>query len=287
MKICPIMKIKTSHLWLLTLFALLSFSSCHTTRRVAGGVTGSNLEKARFETTVNKAFEYEALQSKVKFAMGKQSLNGKMSLESGKRFALSINAPLLGFEIGRIEATPEEILFVDKFDKLYCSQTLSDLFDLKELSGHEMTAVECLMLGRIFIPGVGQARVKDFDRLAWTTPPASEGNNAVSTGIYEGKGFRLIYQINEFGQLQTTTLVMNDGRSASWNYTNYQEVQKQKPVAVDEKIQITYDDGKNLNASIALTNPSLGESTWKAFQPTDSYRKVTLSELIDILRKLM
>lgn len=285
--ICPIMKRKTSHIWLLALFALLSFSSCHTTRKVTTGVTGSNLEKARFETTVNKVFEYEALQSKVKFAMGKQNLNGKMSLESGKRFALSINAPLLGFEIGRIEATPEEILFVDKFDKLYCSQALSDLFDLKELSGHEMAAVECLMLGRIFIPGVGQARVKDFDRLVWSTESTAEGSNGLSTGVYEGKGFQLIYQINEFGQLMTTSLVMDDGRSASWNYANYQEVQKQKPVAAEEKIQISYEKGKKLNASISLTNPSLGESTWKPFQPNDSYRKVSFSELIDILRKLM
>lgn len=272
--------------FLITLFTALLLTSCHTTRKVTGDLTGPNPERARFEAAVGSVYKYDALQSKVKLSLGKQSLNGKMCLESGKRFALLANAPLLGFELGRVEATADSVLLVDKFDKLYCTLSLSELTRIKALAGHEMEAVECLMLGRIFIPGIGQATAKDYSRLAWSTVTLADGSQGNSTGVYDGGDYRLMYSINSQGQLESTSLLMPDGKQATWKYSDLQEVDKQKRIATSEEIQAT-SKGKTLNAGIALTNPVLGESTWKAFEPNASYRRVTLEELMTVLKKLM
>lgn len=272
---------------LLTFLAALVLTSCHTTRKTIENLTGDNTEQVRFEAVVNNGYKYESLVSKVKLSMGKTTLNGKMCVESGNRFALLVNAPLLGFEIGRVEATPEKVYLVDKFDGLYSEVSLSELTQVSALAGHEMEAVECLMLGRIFIPGVGQASTKDYSRLAWNTLTNADGTQGNSVGVYEGKDYRLVYEINGAGQLVSTTLSVSDDKEATWKYSNYTEIEKQKSVATTEEINAEYGDSKSIKAGLTMINPALEESAWKAFVPSSSYRKVTFKELAEVLKQHM
>lgn len=273
-------------LFLLFAVSAVVLSSCRSTRNVTGSLNGPNPEKARFETAVQNVYKYEALQSKVKLSMGKTSLNGKMCLESGKRFSLLANAPLLGFEIGRIEATPDSVVLVDKYDKLYCVVSLVELTSINALAGQEMAALECLLLGRIFIPGKGQATAKDYSRLSWHTPSLPDGSLGNSIGTFDGRDYRLAYDIDAQGQLVKTSLMLPDGKTATWTYDAFLEVEKQKKVATTEGISAT-NGKKALNAGLSMNNPSFGESSWKSFEPTASYRKVTLEELVAVLKKLM
>lgn len=267
--------------FLLILVTLLS--ACSSQKKVIGNLTGPNPERARFEAVVANHYKYEALQSKVKVSMGSSSLNGKFCLESGKRLCLSVNAPLLGFEVARIEATADSAILVDKFDKVYTVVTLGELTKMEALAGHEMEALECLMLGRIFIPGKGQATSKDYGTMEWST--ATSGDDPLSTGVYKGKNYDLAYTINSSGQLTSTSLTMSDGNKAVWQYASYQEVDKKK-LPVSELIKATSNEKKELQAGISFSNPTLGESTWRDFEPNASYRRVTLQELGEILKKI-
>lgn len=267
--------------FLLILVTLLS--ACSSQKKVIGSLTGPNPERARFEAVVANHYKYEAVQSKVKVSMGSSSLNGKFCLESGKRLCLSVNAPLLGFEVARIEATADSAILVDKFDKVYTVVTLGELTKMEALAGHEMEALECLMLGRIFIPGKGQVTSKDYGTMEWST--ATSGDDPLSTGVYKGKNYDLAYTINSSGQLTSTSLTMSDGNKAVWQYASYQEVDKKK-LPVSELIKATSNEKKELQAGITFSNPTLGESTWRDFEPNASYRRVTLQELGEILKKI-
>lgn len=266
--------------------ALLLMTSCSTTKKVPRGLTGPNPEQARFETLIANHYKYEALQSKVKLSMGKSSLNGRLCLESGKRLCLLVNAPLLGFEVARIEATRDEVLVVDKMDKVYAVVTLGELTGMDALAGHEVEALECLMLGRIFIPGKGQATNKDYSLLSWQTPQTIDDKPANSIGTYKGKDYELNYTIDAQGQLVSTTLSVKDGKTATWNYGDYQDVDK-KLVATNEEITAVNSDKKTIKAGLSMSNPSLGESTWRDFEANSSYRRVTLSELSEIIKNLI
>lgn len=276
------MKIKYYSL-LIILVAFLS--ACSTQKKAIGSLTGPNPERARFETVIANNFKYEALQSKVKLSMGSSSLNGKICLESGKRLCLLVNAPLLGFEVARIEATADSAILVDKFDKVYTVVPLGELTQMEALAGHEMEALECLMLGRIFIPGKGLATSKDYSLLTWSTPTNASGDNPLTTGVYKGKNYDLAYTINASGQLMNTSLTMADGKKAVWQYATFQGVDK-KNLPVTELIKATNSDKKELQAGMSFTNPTLGESTWRDFEPNASFRRVTLQELGEILKNI-
>ena len=264
---------------------IVLMTSCKSTKNFTKDLNGPNPERARFESVVANHYKYEALQSKVKLSMGKSSLNGRICIESGKRFCLLANAPLLGFEVARIEATRDSVLLVDKFDKIYTVITLGELTKMEALEGHEMEALEALMLGRIFIPGKGQATSKDYESLKWSTPATTDAASAISTGVYKGKNYELAYTINAQGQLMQTSLTTSDGKKAVWQYTSFQEVDH-KNVATAENIIATNAEKKELRAGISFSNPTLGESTWRDFEPTESYRRVTLEELGEVLKKL-
>lgn len=268
------------------LIILVAFlSACSTQKKAIGKLTGPNPERARFEAVIANNYKYEALQSKVKLSMGSSSLNGKFCLESGKRLCMLVNAPLLGFEVARLEATADSAILVDKFDKVYTVVPLGELTQMEALSGHEMEALECLMLGRIFIPGKGQATSKDYGQLTWSTPTDPAGENPLTTGVYKGKNYDLAYTINSQGQLTSTSLTMADGKKAVWQYASYKEVDK-KNLPVSETIKASNSEKKELQAGISFTNPTLGESSWRDFEPNASYRRVTLQELGEILKKI-
>lgn len=269
----------------LIMMLIVLMTSCKSTKNFTKDLNGPNPERARFESVVANHYKYEALQSKVKLSMGKSSLNGRICIESGKRFCLLANAPLLGFEVARIEATRDSVLLVDKFDKIYTVITLGELTKMEALEGHEMEALEALMLGRIFIPGKGQATSKDYESLKWSTPATTDAASSISTGVYKGKNYELAYTINAQGQLMQTSLTTSDGKKAVWQYTSFQEVDH-KNVATAENIIATNAEKKELRAGISFSNPTLGESTWRDFEPTDSYRRVTLEELGEVLKKL-
>lgn len=276
----------TNKLKLLTLCCLaLLLTGCRSHKYSVKDLTGPNPEQARFESVVQNGFDYEALQSKVKYSMGSTSLNGKMCLESGKRLCLQVNAPLLGFEIARVEATQEQVLLVDKYDKVYCVLKLSDLYQLDEISGHELEALECLMLGRIYIPGKGQAKSRDFKSLTWTTVLLADGAQGQSEGRYQGKDYSLCYAIDAKGQLVSTRLTVGQ-KSALWEYSNYQEIEKNKFVPTRENITATDAEKESFAAGLTLNNPELGESSWRDFEASDSYRQVSAQELLEIVKKM-
>lgn len=271
--------------YILFLMAVVLLSACHTSRRAAD-LKGTNPEKARFEAVVQGGYKFDALQSKVRLSMGKTSLNGKICIEQGKRFALMANAPLLGFEVFRIEATAEELLLVDKMDKLYCSIPFDQLTAIPALADHGLEALECLVLGRIFIPGKGLAVADDYSRLAWDTALRVDGSTGNSTGTFDGGNYSLAYVINNQGQLVSTTLTLADGQEATFYYDVIEEVSSKRHVPTQENLKLRVGE-KTLSAGLSMTNPSFGTSSWKAFEPASSYRKVEFNELVDVIKLLM
>lgn len=269
------------------MLGILLLSSCRSNK---GMVTtpgdSSSPEQARFESVVSNQYKYEALQSKSRYSMASASLGGKLCLESGRRLCLQVNAPLLGFEVARIEASQDSVIVVDKYDKQYCVVRLADFYDLKELSGHELEALESIMLGRIYIPGIGQASKRDYRQLVWQTPALNGGGFGNSVGSYRGEGYSIDYTIDASGRLVSTLLTVGD-RSALWQYSGYQEVTKGKWVPTQEDITVTDSDRKSFKAGIALTSPELGESSWRSFEPTSSYKKVPISELVKTVKSLI
>jgi len=281
----PSYKTKTMKKLLYLLLPLLLLTSCRSTKPLTGELTGKNAEYARYEQLCRSSFKYEALQSKVKYALGRTSLGGKLCVESGKRVCMQINAPIIGFEVARVEASAQEVILVDKYDKIYSKVNPSEvLFDIQELQGHEMEALESLMLGRIFVPGKGQATTKDYTRFDWQTPTNADGTQGNSVATYKGKDYTITYQLDANGRLVSTHLEVGGTKHAWWEYADYREVETGKWVPTSERIKLDGGEDQKIELGLTLTNPQLGESTWRDFDPAASFRQVPFSELVEAIK---
>lgn len=270
---------------LLSLLVVALMTSCSHKTFSPAALNGPNPEQARFENVVRNQYKYEALQSKSKYSLGSASLSGRLCLESGHRLCLQVNAPLLGFEVARVEASQDSIVIVDKYDKKYSVAKLSDLMERYELAGYEMEVLECVMLGRIFIPGKGVATTRDYKLLQWSSERLANGSTGNTQGVYNGKNYTLTYTIDMAGRLVSTLLVIGQ-RSIRWEYSDYEEVEKGKLVPTRETITAIDADNTTLQLGLGLNNPQLGESTWRDFQPTSSYQRVTMKELVETVKSL-
>jgi outer membrane biogenesis lipoprotein LolB len=257
---------------------LLTLTGCHTTKNATSSRAELKAESERFETALQQALTAESFQSKVTVGMSSLSLKGQLKMHQRKDLLLQVNAPLLGFEIARVQATTDSLWMVDKYDKVYVALSIKEVS--RSIGGDiDLEALQCLLTGRIYVPGRGAASKSDFKRFTWTT----EGDNLVGTYTAEGR-YTLSYTINADNYLSATTVTLADGSAtAAWNYANHTQsgnyYYPQQETLKFVKGERTVQGSLNLNA------PTIPAATWNAFQPGSGYKQVEPLQLIETLKK--
>lgn len=235
--------------------------------------------KERYETVTNRYFDFEYLSAKVKYSLNGKSLSGKLNIQHGKRICMTV--AMLGIEVARVEADNDQVVIVDKFDKVFAVLPIAEAAARLGLTEEaKLDAVEALLLGRIFIPGEGIATDKDFKRLSWIP-----GEDQLLTGRFDGNKYKLDYTINADNHLSQTQISVPDKNATFvWRYAS--------PIAVEggtvPGTEILEGKGQDhqLSAQLTITAPSVGKKGWNSFSPTGSYREVTIAELMTILKNL-
>lgn len=272
-------------LYFLSLLVILT--SCSGKKKVVKGAGDADpqkvsvvaAEKNRYEAAIQNALDFKMLQSRVKYSYGDKSLNGRLNIEHGKRLCMTVT--VLGIEVARVEVNREKVVIVDKFDKLYTELTIEEFAERMNLQDEmRYEALECLLLGRIFIPGSGEAEVRDFKKMNW----AMKDDNL--TGELTKPRYSLEYVIDKDNRLTNTIVTAKDGsvgKSVAFMYKGYQTVEGGE-FATQEQITLI-NDNKAVKADLTLSAPIMGK-TWTSFTPTEAYKKVTFQELLTAVKNM-
>ena len=274
-------------LYLLVCLCMMALvSSCKSTKKMpkatdvpAAAESELTLEKDRYETLLNNAYDFGLLQSKAKFSLGSTSLSGRLNVEHGKRLCMSVS--VIGIEVARVEVNTKTVTVVDKFDKLYAELTFKDFAKQLGLEDElQYDALESILLGRMFIPGSGVAQLKDFKKLNWTI-----GNNSELTGVIAKPRYTLTYSIDEENHLTNTCVMVNGASesSVSCAYSDYLPIDGGL-FATNETLNIASEKLK-IKANLSLSAPTMGKN-WVSFTPNESYRKATIQEVISAVKNM-
>lgn len=80
-------------------------------------------------------------------AMNKNiSVDGKLQMRRDKVIRITLSAPLLGFEVGRLEFTPESAMLVDRINRQYVKANYNDISFLKS-NGLDFFTLQSLFWG--------------------------------------------------------------------------------------------------------------------------------------------
>lgn len=254
--------------------------SCGSSRKMRNSGDGDSNAKARYETMLKSEFDFDCLQSKVRYSLGDKSLNGKLYVEHGKRLCMTMS--VLGIEVARFEANHDSVTFVSKFNKQYASLPLGEMVNklgLQQDAGFEV--FESLILGRVYVPGKGFAKEGDYKRFAWNSLP-----DQTVAGQYSGERYELTYVINPDNQLSSTGVAVPSSQLTSViTYDARQTVEKTGSMPSAETLEIK---GKGLSLSLGLNidAPNLGSKGWSSFEATGKYEKVPLLQLVESIKKM-
>ena len=269
-------------LYLCVFLSAVMLTGCRSSKNVAqGGFDKKSLGevKERYEKNLSRNFDYEFLQAKMKYSLGGgKSLSGKLNIEHGKRLCMTVT--ILGIEVARVEADQENVIMVDKVDKVYAKASIAEAAAQLGLQNEaRLEAVEALLLGRIFVPGQGVATKADFARLTWWPMD----NNELQAD-YLAEQYQLSYVLNANNQLVATQVKVPAKESTFvWEYANPQEVNGGY-IPGDETLSVA--GTKSITAELGISSPGVSKKNWSSFSPSSSYKQVTFLELIEIIKKM-
>ena len=155
------------HLFLLSLL-LLTLTSCRTARHAASGGSArpatsapsatpkpsAALAKASVAKVNAQRLNQQHVTARVQVALtakGKEvSASGQLRMKRDDVIQLSVT--LLGFEVGRMEFTPTDVLVIDRVHKQYVRAAYSDIPFLAS-TGIDFYALQSLFWHELFVPG--------------------------------------------------------------------------------------------------------------------------------------
>lgn len=282
MKTLHISRRATLHLLqgLCLLLLLLPLSACRSSKQSTGGLTQEQLGTARtrYEAVVARNTSYTTMQAKVKYGMEGKSLGGRLYIDHGKRVTLTVT--VLGIEVARIEATPDQVLVVDKVDKVYARSSIAEAAARIGLQDEaRLETLEALLLGRMYLPGSGEAAKGDFAKFAWYPMEGGE-----MQADYLTERYQLSYVLDAANQLVATQVrVPHPESTFVWEYAEPMTLEQ---TSVPAQHTLTASGSRSLSATLTLSAPALGKKAGSAFRATDAYREVTFAELLEIIKNL-
>lgn len=93
------------------------------------------------------------------------TLPGSLSMRKDEVIRIQLNVPLLGFEIGRLEFTPDYVLIVDRTHKQYIKEDYNQVSFLKK-QGITFYSLQAIFWNQLLLPGkqnVTETDLKKFD----------------------------------------------------------------------------------------------------------------------------
>ena len=266
----------------LTLPALmiLVMTSCGSQRAALDNNVSRRAIQEQYGACVQNAFNYDCLQLKGKVSLqGKTGLPMRMNMEEKETFKLQINAPLLGFEVGRLEVDKDSVTLVDKMDKLYTRQAISDFAFFTD-NGIDVRTLQCVFMGRMCLPKQGECQVKDFSKFVWT-----KNDDGSIEGVRSEEKYNLSYRINEKGQVQQTHLVIPDKHvDVVWNYTEWYNVGVGCSPAKSHLSVKT--SSSSYEVDFSYNQPNIDAQPWPRFEPSEKFKAMDPFELLEKVKNI-
>ena len=162
------MKIKKYILLLLLAVAMgFAIQSCKAKRHfLSAAPVEAKVEEELFADIVDNQFNFTTFSSKVNLNLssGTKSLSSKSNLRILKDQAIQLSVqPLFGVEMLRLYIDLDSIVLLDRMNKRYVKESLSDVKELYPV-GFDFKTVQSLLTNRIFVSGKPEVIYTDYEK---------------------------------------------------------------------------------------------------------------------------
>lgn len=253
-------------------------------------------EKARidFLDKVNSNASYQkniaaAITFRLTQGNGKEiSVPGQLRMRKDEVIRLSLQVPILGTEVGRIEFAKDYVLFVDRMHKEYVKAKYSDVGFLRD-NGINFYSLQALFWNRLLLPGKSQVNYTDLDRFSADI----NGTNATIPVVLKDGKMTYTWTANRANGVISRTKVeyksAAQGTSAlTWDYSNFTNFGS-KMFPYGNTMTITTPakgKAKELKASYTINNITTANDWETTTTLSNKYRQVSVEEILGKLSNI-
>ena len=209
---------------------------------------------------------------------GKQvSVNGSLKMKRDALIQLSFT--FLGFEVGRVEFTPTEVLLVDRANKRYVRGNYNDVSVLKE-ANLNFTTLQALFWNELFIPGTTDvaAHYGDFK-------VKREGGETVFT-LSETPVVNYEFR-TETALHQLTRTSVQPKNSKDYVYCSYDNFTTLDNVSFPQLISFGISGRDNLGMTLALSRIDTQAAAPTPTTLSSRYNAVATKDILNLISKLL
>ncbi len=214
------------------------------------------------------------------------SVNGSLRMRKDEVIRIQLNAPFLGFEVGRLEFTPTYVLIMDRLHKEYIKADYTQVDFLKK-QGITFYSLQALFWNQLLLPGV--QKISETDLKKFDADLTVSGNQVPVTYkdgnmIYTWMADRTSARINQANVIYKSG--QNGESKLNLQYSNFKSVGVKMFPATQVFTLITNatKQKKEVKFSIEMDEVKT-DSKWEATTDVPSKYKQVSPE--DVLGKIM
>lgn len=275
--------------------AVLGLASCATQKTQAQDTTVTATRPVeQADAALQRVYDNEAYQrnlvAKMTFSLQKSGSNvsvpGQLRMRKDEVIRIQLQVPFLGSEVGRLEFTPTEVLFVDRLHKQYCRASYDDVAFLAE-NGITFYTLQALFWNKLTLPGEQSISYGNLGQFT-----VGEATDYLPVSVINGKLSFLWKTEPATGLIREADVTyasqQHGASSLVWTYDDFQSFGSKKfpcsqTIAVSTKAT---GKQKNLKVALDLEAPSADDSWEATTSVSDRYTQVTVEELLSKLISL-
>ncbi len=258
------------------------FSSCKSSRSLSKPAAAAITEDLNYLGSVaHNTPAITNFSSKMKLtinANGKDlSVNGTFRMKKDEVIQLSI-VPFLGIEAGRVEFTPTKILIIDRINKQYVEEPISELSSMAN-TDMDFYTLQALYTNALFLPGNKELN----DKLLSQFTVHSSVDNKTMEIKKASKDFLYSFSATpNTGQLLESTIsTVAAPYQLNWKYADFQPFGLK---SFPSRMDISFEGGKKpFSAAIDLSKLTENGDWESPTAVSAKYKKMDFNELLKVL----
>lgn len=275
---------KIKHFVFLMVCIVVVFSACKSKKRIVHTTSPlkSKSNVALFSDMLQKQITFHTFSSKINLSVdsGTRSVSSKGSLkiENGKAIQLSIQ-PLFGVELFRFFMTPDSVIILDRMNKRYVKEALSDIKQRHPV-GFDYFTLQALLTNHVFVANQLGVAPGDFERFEYSQMPNSyylKSKDRLSNIEYA-------FSVNADDRI-TFSHLFDDKTNyvAQWNYNDFAMMNN---IVFPSQMSIkASSSNRNIEIDLAFSNVVLEGIMDLHTSVPASYLKVNVEDVIKFLTK--
>ena len=270
---------QTLYSLLVCLSVVLLTTGCKSSSAVSKESPLSSAAYVKTLATKNVPSQTFSAKTDVELSLKGKKVNVNGSLKMKRDALVQLSFTFLGFEVGRMEFTPTEVLLVDRANKRYVRASYDEVEVLKQ-AGLDFSTLQALFWNEIFVPGQkdAAAHYADFDVKV-------ENGETIFT-LTETPLVNYEFRTETALATLTRTSIMPKKGSGS-AYCAYDNFTKVDNVNVPQLVSFGLGGNSNLEMTISLSRIDLQGAAPQPTTLSSRYSSMATKDVISLISKLL